>query len=106
MIGFSRIQWYIFMINARALAVVMTVITMAILLVDTVEQVSTIGTRAEISLLQAVSFSLMKLPSLIEQTLPFGLLIAAMLTFRGLSKQAELPVIRASGLSAWAFLAT
>ena len=104
MMGLSRIQRYIFAANVRTLAVVMGVITLAILLVDTVEQISTIGTRADITLPQAVGFSLMKLPTLIEQTLPFGLLIAAMLTFRQLSARAELSVIRASGLSAWTFL--
>ena len=105
MIGLSRIQRYIFLENAKSLGLVMGVIVLAILLVDTVEQISTIGARADIGLLEAVQFSLLKLPSLIEQTLPFALLIAAMMTFRQLSKRAELPVIRASGLSAWSFLA-
>ena len=104
MIGLSRIQRYIFVANFRTLVIVMGVIMLAILLVDTVEQISTIGTRADINLLQALGFSFMKLPTLVEQTLPFGLLIAAMLTFRQLSARAELPVIRASGLSAWRFL--
>lgn len=103
--GLSRIQRYIFVQNLRSLGLVMGVIILSIILVDTVEQLSTIGTRANISLIMAIGFSLMKLPSLIEQTFPFGLLIAAMLTFRQLSKRAELPVIRASGLSAWTFLA-
>lgn len=105
MIGLSRIQRYILAENARALMLVMSVIVIAILLIDVVEQINTIGTRVEISLLEAFGFSLMKLPTLIEQTLPFGLLIAAMLTFRKFSKSAEMPVIRASGLSAWNFLA-
>lgn len=105
MIGFSRIQRYIFMESAKSLGTTLSVIALAILLVDTVEQISTIGARADITLLDAFSFSLMKLPSLIEQTMPFALLIAAMMTYRRLSKRAELPVIRASGLSAWSFLA-
>lgn len=104
MIGLSRIQRYIFAVNARALAMVMGVISVAILLVDTVEQISTVGTRVDINLLKAFSLAAMKLPNLVEQTLPFALLIAAMITFRQLSRRAELPVIRASGLSAWAFL--
>lgn len=104
MIGLTRIQRYIFAENARALGLVMGTIMLAILLVDTVEQINTIGTRADVSLLTLMRFSLMKMPAIIEQTLPFALLIAAMLTFRQLSKRAELPVIRASGLSAWSFL--
>lgn len=99
-----RIQRYILLVNARALGLVTSVICLSILLVDTVEQISTIGSRSDITLVDAVTFSLMKLPALLEQTLPFGLLIAAMMTFRSLSKSAELSVIRASGLSAWTFL--
>ena len=102
--GLTRIQRYIFAEMARALGLVMGVIVLAILLVDSVEQINTVGTRAEVSWFDALTFSLMKLPSLIEQTLAFGLLIASMLTFRSLSKRAELPVFRASGVSAWNFL--
>jgi len=104
MMGLTLIQRYIFAENVRALSLVLGTIILAILLVDTVEQINTIGARADVGLLTLMKFSLMKLPMLIEQTLPFALLIAAMLTFRQLSKRAELPVIRASGLSAWSFL--
>lgn len=102
--GLTHIQRYIFAEMARSLGLVMGVIILAILLVDTVEQINTVGTRAEISWFDALQFSLMKLPSLVEQTLSFGFLIASMLTFRRFSKRAELPVFRASGLSAWNFL--
>ena len=104
MIGLSRIQRYILAENARTLIIVLGVIVLSILLVDTVEQISTVGARTDLSLLDALRLSFMKLPSLVEQTLAFALLISAMLTFRQLSKRAELPVIRASGLSAWKFL--
>ncbi len=104
MIGLSRIQRYILAENTRTLITVLSVIGVSILLVDTVEQISTVGTRADISLLDALTLSFMKLPSLIEQTLSFALLIASMLTYRQLSNRAELPVIRASGQSAWKFL--
>lgn len=104
MIGLSRIQRYIFGLSVRSLLVVLGVIIGAILLVDTVEQLRTIGTRTQIGVEVAVYLSLLKLPQLIEHTLPFALLISTMLTFRQMSVRAELPVIRASGLSAWRFL--
>lgn len=100
----SRIQLYILRQSMRYLAVVTGVTVLAILIVDTVEQLNTIGSRVNLGLLQAMSLSLMKLPTLIEQTLAFTLLISTMLTFRQLSRTSELSVIRASGLSAWRFL--
>lgn len=102
--GLSIIQRYIFKQGFKALLVVMLAIMAAILLVDTVEQLRTVGTRANIGIEQAVYLSLLKLPQLVEHTLPFALLISTMLTYRQMSLRAELPVIRASGLSAWFFL--
>ncbi len=100
----SRLERYIFRRNLRMFLLVMLVITSIIWLVDTIEQIRTIGTRAELSLAEAIYLSALKLPMLIEQILPFTLLIAAILAYRQMSLQAELIVIRASGLSAWRFL--
>lgn len=46
----------------------------------------------------------MKLPQIVEQTLPFALLIASMMAFTRLNRRSELSIIRASGISAWRFL--
>ncbi len=104
MIGLSRLQIYILKENAYVLMTVLTIIALAILLIDTVEQLNTIGSRVRLGLGQAISLSLLKLPALVERTLSFSILIAAMLTFRQLSRRSELSVIRASGVSAWRFL--
>ena len=105
MIGFNRIQRYIFREYLMSLLTVLGVISLAIILVDTVEQLRTVGARTNISIGYALYLALLKFPRLAEQTMPFAVLAASIMTFRRLSRRAELPVIRASGLSAWTFLA-
>lgn len=100
----NRIQRYILRECLAGLALVVGIFVLAIVLVDVVEQMRTVGTRAEITLDQAIRLSLMKLPMLIEQTLPFAVLVAAMIAYSRLNRRSELPIIRASGISAWRFL--
>lgn len=100
----SRIQRYIVLQLLSGLALVLAVFTATILLVDVVEQLRTVGGDVELSPINAVGLSFMKLPGLIEQTLPFAILIAAMIAYSRLNARSELSVIRASGLSAWQFL--
>lgn len=104
MIGFNQIQRYLFKECLTSFLLVLGVISVAVLLVDTVEQLRTIGARTDISIGFALYLALLKFPMLAEQTMPFAVLAGAMMTFRRLSRRAELPVIRASGLSAWTFL--
>ena len=105
MIGFNRIQRYVFREYLAAFLTVLGVISLAIILVDTVEQLRTVGARINISIGTALYLALLKFPKLAEQTMPFAVLAGSIMTFRRLSRRAELPVIRASGLSAWSFLA-
>ncbi len=100
----SRIQGYILKECLSGLVLVLGVLLLAILLIDVVEQLRTVGGDVSLSLLSALRLSLMKLPLLIEQTLPFALLAASMLAFTRLNRRSELSIIRASGLSAWRFL--
>ena len=100
----GRIQRYILRESLSGFFLVLGIFMLAILLVDVVEQMRTVGTRAEISLGSAVRLTLMKMPMLIEQTLPFAVLVASMIAFSRLNRRAELPIIRASGISAWRFL--
>ncbi|MEM0987208.1 MAG: LptF/LptG family permease [Pseudomonadota bacterium] len=104
MIMFPRISRYILWQCLSGFLLVIVVLMMAILLVDVVEQLRTVGGDVDLSAAQAVQLSLMKMPMLIEQTIPFALLIAAMIAFTRLNRRAELSIIRASGMSAWRFL--
>lgn len=101
----SRVQRYIFLQCVQALVLVLGIFVITILLIDIVEQLRTIGGDVDLSVLQAALLAGMKLPGLIEQTLPFAILISAMMTYNQLNKSSELSVIRAIGQSAWQFLA-
>jgi len=101
----SRIQVYILKECLAGLALVLGILLVAILMIDVVEQLRTVGGDVSLSLLGALRLSLMKLPQLVEQTLPFALLVASMMAFTRLNRRSELSIIRASGISAWRFLA-
>ncbi len=104
-ITFSRIQRYILRECLSGLALVLGVLLLAILMIDVVEQLRTVGGDVKLSLAGALRLSLMKLPLIMEQTLPFAILVASMLAFTRLNRRSELSIIRASGISAWRFLA-
>ena len=101
---FSKIQKYILKECLFGLALVLGILLLAILMIDVVEQLRTVGGDIQLSILGAFNLSLMKLPQIIEQTLPFALLVAAMMAFTRLNRRSELSIIRASGISAWRFL--
>ncbi len=105
MIFGTRLQRYIFMQCVGGIAVTFGIILSAILLVDVVEQLRTVGETVNISLWTAIKLTLMKVPMLIEQTMPFLILISAIIVFSRLSRLSELPAMRAAGFSAWSFLA-
>lgn len=100
----GRIQKYVFRECLVALLLTLGIIVLAIVLVDVVEQMRTIGHRTQITILTAFSLSMMKTPSLIMQTLPFAMLVGSILTFTQLSRRSEIPAFRAAGISAWRFL--
>ena len=80
------------------------IVTSIILLVDFVETTRNIGQDFDISNAQLLQLTLLKAPSLIEQTIPFVVMFGVMSAFFGLNKRSELIVLRASGMSAWNFL--
>lgn len=101
---FSRIQRYILRECISGLVLVLGILLLAIMMIDVVEQMRTVGSDVEITLLDALRLSAMKLPMIVEQTMPFALLAATMMAFTRLNRRSELSIIRASGLSAWRFL--
>lgn len=77
------------------------VVTAVILLIDFVETSRDVATRVEVSAVQVVTLSLLKLPLLLQDTLPFIVLFGVLWTFFRLNRRSELIVMRASGVSAW-----
>jgi lipopolysaccharide export system permease protein len=100
----GRIQRYIFRQCVMSLALTLGIILLAIVLVDVVEQMRTIGSRTKIGIETAFTLTMMKTPGLILDTLPFAMLVGSILTYSQLSRRSEIPAVRAAGVSAWRFL--
>jgi len=83
----------------------LTIILSMTVLVDFVELTRTLGTRAEVSPLELMILALMRAPSFVEVTLPFIFLFGVMWAMFKLNRRSELVVMRASGVSAWRFMA-
>jgi lipopolysaccharide export system permease protein len=101
---FSRLGRYIVGRVFLGVMIALFAVLAAILLIDMVEQMRTVGTRVDISMLEALRLTLLKTPMLVEQTLPFVVLAGAMMAIIGLNRSSELVAMRAAGVSAWRFL--
>lgn len=74
------------------------------LLFDMVEMLRRTSNKEGVTLGLVLYMSLLKLPFLVQVTLPFMILFAAMLTFWRLARANEAVVARAAGISAWQFI--
>ena len=101
----SQLGRYIFKQTLLSIFLALAGVAAAVLLVDVVEQLRTIGARVQLSLPMAVFLTSLKAPQLLEQTLPFVVLIGTMVALTRLNRRSELIAIRAAGISAWRFLA-
>jgi lipopolysaccharide export system permease protein len=101
---FSRLGRYVLVRVVSGIMIALVAVLASILLIDLVEQMRTVGTRSDLSLLEAVRLTLLKTPMLVEQTLPFVVLAGAMMAIIGLNRSSELVSMRAAGVSAWRFL--
>jgi lipopolysaccharide export system permease protein len=81
------------------------VIFSLIFIVDFIETLRRSGNAEDVSAATLLAISFLRTPSIVEQTIPFAMLFGAMVAFLGMSRRLELVVIRASGVSAWQFLA-
>lgn len=79
-------------------------LTAIVYLLDTIELLRRASTRQEVTLPLVLQISLLKLPQLMQEMIPFVVLFATMLTFWRLSRSHELTVVRAAGISVWQFL--
>ena len=102
---FSRLGRYVIARVAIGILIALIGVLSSILLIDLVEQMRTVGARTELSVWEALRLTLLKTPTLVEQTLPFVVLAGVMLAMIGLNRSSELVAMRASGVSAWRFLA-
>jgi len=75
-----------------------------VFLADFVELLRRTANREEVTLANVITMTLLRLPNLGSQLLPFAILIGAMASLLRLSRTSELVVTRAAGLSVWQFL--
>jgi lipopolysaccharide export system permease protein len=75
-----------------------------ILLVATVDILGQLANKEDAGLATIFQLALLKLPYLTQEVMPFTVLFAGMATFWRLTRDHELVVARAAGVSAWQFL--
>ena len=103
MVGFTLARY----LSARFLGTVMGVFgTMfaLIYLIDFVELFRRSGDVKGATAYLVAFLSLLRVPSIAEQLLPFSVLFGAMFAFLNLTRKLELVVARAAGVSVWQFL--
>ncbi|MEM7221502.1 MAG: LPS export ABC transporter permease LptG [Pseudomonadota bacterium] len=100
----TTLTWYI----ARQFAIFwgsfFSAIAAIILLVSLVDLLDRFGGREGVTLGVVFEMSLLKLPHLSLEVMPFTLLFAGLATFWRLTRTHELVVARAAGVSVWQFL--
>jgi lipopolysaccharide export system permease protein len=78
--------------------------TAIVFLFDFIELLRRAATKADAPFAVIVRLSLLKLPHMAQELIPFVVLFATMLTFWRLTRSHELTVVRAAGVSVWQFL--
>ena len=72
---------------------------------DLIAMLQRFGAKEGITFGTILSMSFLKMPNLLEETIPFATLAGATWSFARMSRSSELIVARAAGVSAWQFLA-
>jgi lipopolysaccharide export system permease protein len=101
----GRLPRYILGQLAGGVVLAACIILSMTVLIDFVELTRTIGTRGNVSVIRLVLMALMRAPSFAEITMPFIFLFGVMWSMFRLNRRNELVVLRASGMSAWRFMA-
>lgn len=100
----ASLSRYMALTFARQVALVFVAAFVLMLMIDVME-LSRRGGDLDVPFSIIVAISAMRLPALAEQLVPFAILVGALMTLVTLSRRSELVVARASGVSAWQFLA-
>ena len=106
MVAFGMLGRYFGRRFVMAVGVAFLTCVALIAVVDFFELTRRVGDRPDSSVAQIGYLVLLRIPSFTEQMLPFATLIGAMSAFLALSRRLEFVVARASGISAWQFIAS
>lgn len=102
---FTRLFKYILLQAIYGVMIALLCVGLTIILIDLVEQMRAISGVPNTGIATALKFTLMRLPGLIEQSIPITILIGTIICFTSLSRRSEITAMRAAGVSAWGFLA-
>lgn len=83
---------------------VFTLFIGVIFLLDTIELMRRASGKKDVGFDIIVNMSLLQLPHMVQQVLPFVVLFACMIAFWRLNRSSELVAIRSFGVSVWQFL--
>ena len=89
---------------AKTILMVFGTVFGLVYIIDLVELLRRTGEATQASGAFVAFLSLIRVPAVTEQVLPFAVLIGAMIAFLNLSRKLELVVTRASGVSVWQFM--
>ena len=78
-------------------------IFLLVFLIDSIELLRSSGGRNDITVPVVIAASALRVPALMEQVLPFAVLLGSIAAFITLSRGSELMIVRAAGLSVWQF---
>jgi lipopolysaccharide export system permease protein len=90
---------------SAAVAIMLAGLSLLVMLFDYIELLRRAATRPNVSFGLVTQIALLKLPYFLLMILPFAILLGGIVAFWRLTRSSELIVARASGLSAWQFLA-
>jgi lipopolysaccharide export system permease protein len=102
---FGRLSRYILIETLWGVLIAAAAVAFAVTLVDLVEQMRTVSAVPGASPLLGFQLVLMRVPGIMDQAIPFAVLVGAVMTFLRLSRRSEIVAMRAAGVSAWHFLA-
>ena len=90
---------------ATSVATILALVLVVVFIFDILAMGQRFGAKEGITFATIMSMSILKMPNLLEDTIPFATLLGAAWSFSSLSRSSELIVARAAGVSAWQFLA-
>lgn len=89
---------------ASRIGVVLVIVMALVFFIDFVEMVRQHTSEDKISIPTTIGLSMLKMPHLMQELFPFTFLFGAMWAFNRLTRNSELIVTRAAGVSVWQFL--
>lgn len=98
------LSWYIGRHFLGAAVAVLLGLAAVVMLFDVIELLRRTASKDDVSLDLVLQMALLKMPFMAQTVLPFSVLIGAMMAFWHLTRNLELVIARAIGVSAWQFL--